>query len=67
MMDSEQPTTAVYMYNSATNSWEIISHMTTGRFDCFAAVLPDNQLIVVGGYINRFTETDSVEFASLYG
>ena len=69
MMDSGKPTTAVYMYNSATNSWEIISHMTTGRCDCFAAVLPDNQLMVVGGRIDCFTETDivSVEFASLYG
>ena len=35
-------TTAVYMYNSTTNSWESISHMKTGRYDCFTAVLPDN-------------------------
>ena len=68
-MDSWKSTTAVYMYNSATNSWEIISHMTTGRCDCFAAVLSDNQLMVVGGRIDYFPETDinSVEFASLYG
>ena len=47
--------TAVYMYNSATNSWEIVSHsdMTTDQCDCFTAVLPDNQLMVMGG------ETDS--------
>ena len=41
-MDSGEVTTAIYMYNSTTNSWEIISHMTTGRCDCFTAVLPDN-------------------------
>ena len=65
----KKPTTAVYMYNSAASSWDIISHMTTGRFDCFAAVLPDNQLMVVGGYISdsdKFTESDTVGFASLY-
>ena len=42
--------TAVYMYNSTANSWEVISHMTTARYHCFTAVLPDNQLMVVGGY-----------------
>ena len=30
-MKSEEYSTAVYMYNSTTNSWEIISHMTIGR------------------------------------
>ena len=69
--DSEKPTTAVHMYNSTTNSWEIISHMTTGRYDCFTAVLPNNQLMVVGGYSRDqqlFTvPTDTVElnFVSL--
>ena len=41
-MDSGKSTTTVYMYNSTTNSWKIISHMTTGRSSCFTAVLPDN-------------------------
>jgi hypothetical protein len=30
--ESTIPTTVIYMYNSTTNSWEIISHMTTGRW-----------------------------------
>ena len=63
-----KPTTAVYMYNQDTNSWNIISHMTTARKDCFAAVLPNNQLMVVGGEIkisNRWIISDSVEFGSL--
>ena len=47
--DSSKHSTDVYMYNPTTNSWEIISHMTTGRSGCFTAVLPDNQLMVVGG------------------
>ena len=61
--DSGKPTTAVHIYNSTTNSWEIISHMTTDRYDCITAVLPNNQLMVVGG--ERGGQTiDSVEVAS---
>jgi N-acetylneuraminic acid mutarotase len=63
--ESDEVTTAVYMYNSTTNSWEIISHMTTGRCGCFTAVLPDNRLMVVGGDINVFYTTDSVELATV--
>ena len=63
-MDSMEPTTAVYMYNSATSSWEIISHMITGRCDCFAAAIPENQLIVVGGCTldTSYIGSDIVEF-----
>ena len=59
-MDSGESTTDVYMYDSTSNSWEIISHMTTGRDRCFTAVLPDNQLMVVGGYTGD-DSNDSVE------
>ena len=44
--------TAIRMYDPATNSWTIISHMSMRRSRCFAAVLPDNQLVVVGGVWN---------------
>ena len=47
--DSWKVTTAVYEYSSTSNSWEVISHMTTARYHCFTAVLPNNQLMVVGG------------------
>ena len=62
--DSEyNTTTAVYMYNPFTNSWNVISHMITARRCCFATVLPSNQLMVVGGEIDSDgTLTDSVEF-----
>ena len=61
--DSWKTTTAVYEYSSTSNSWEVISHMTTGRFSLFTAVLPNNQLMVVGGKTG--TEfTDTVELAS---
>jgi N-acetylneuraminic acid mutarotase len=58
--ESWESTPAVYVYNSTTDSWDIISHMTAGRFRCFTAVLPDNRLMVVGG------PTMSVELATAY-
>ena len=67
-MDSdEKPTTAIHMYNPTTDSWEVISHMGTPRQLCIAAVLPNNQLMVVGGRTgkNFWTGTDSVEFATI--
>ena len=57
--------TAVYMYDLSTNSWKVISHMINGRHDCFAAVLPDNLLMVVGGFTVGGSMTDTVEFASV--
>ena len=65
-MDSGGPTTAVYMYDSTTNSWKIISHMTTGQYRCFTAVLSNNQLMVVGGFDSGGTSADTVEIASIY-
>ena len=64
--ESNKATTAIYMYNSTTNSWETISHMTTGRRLCFTAVLPENRLMVVGGYNKLYSTTDSVELATVY-
>ena len=57
----EKYTTAIHMYNPTTDSWVVISHMGTPRCHCIAAVLPNNQLMVVGAY----TDTDSVEFATI--
>ena len=62
--DSGKATTAVYEYSSTSNSWEVISHMTTGRYLCFTAVLPNNQLMVLGGWTDISTRTDTVELAS---
>ena len=55
-----EPTTAVHMYQPTTNSWEVISHMITARSRCLSAVLPDNQLMVVGGLITGRKLRDSV-------
>ena len=61
-----KPITAIYMYDPSTNSWEVISNMAIPRRNFYAAVLPDNQLIVVGGCIGDYTITDSVEIATSF-
>ena len=61
----DKETTAIHIYNTTTNSWEVISHMTTPRHQCSVAVLPHNQLMVVGGYIAGVKTTNSVEIASI--
>ena len=61
-------TTAVYMYNEATNSWNVISRMATARRNCFTAVLPNNQLMIVGGNAkinDGWIDLDSVQFGCL--
>ena len=63
--DPGKATTAVYEYSSTSNSWEVISHMITGRCDCFTAVLPNNQLMVVGGKTDLLTSTVTVELANV--
>ena len=55
-------TDAIYVYNTATNSWEVISHMPTPRSMCLVTVLPSNKLMVVGG-LTGCGETDQLEIA----
>ena len=62
-------TSAVHQFNSATNSWNIVSQMNNKRYRCFVAVLPDNTLVVAGGgfhhrgLMQSSSATDSVEIA----
>ena len=53
--DSGSPITDVYRYDSHTDSWHVISQMKNKRSYCLAVTLPQDRLIVVGGW------TDSVE------
>ena len=59
--DSLNSTTDVYRYDSYTDSWHVISQMKNKRSRCLAVTLPENQLIVVGGYRNTVRYTDTVE------
>ena len=62
-----EPTTAVRLYDPVNNSWQTISHLVTSRRLCFAVVLPDNRIMVVGGLTSKslHCETDTVEYASV--
>ena len=63
--ESDSYSTAVNLYHPEIDSWEVISHMSVGRSSCFAATLPDNQIMVVGGImINDFC-TKTVKFATV--
>ena len=62
--DNEE-SNAVHMYNTTTNSWEVISHMATPRHQSLVAVLPHNQLMVVGGSTLADGGDDSVEIANI--
>ena len=44
-------TSAVYKYNMISKSWDVITDMPTARRLCLVAVLPTNEMIVVGGHL----------------
>ena len=59
-------TNSVYAYDPTTDRWDVISTMPTARERCLVAVLPGNQLMVVGGYTGSTydTKTEKVEVAT---
>jgi len=63
--ESKIATTAVFVYEPATNSWTVISHMLSARSSTLTAVLPGNQLMVVAGTDLDSNNTNTVEFASI--
>jgi len=63
--DSDNIQTAIHMYNMTTCSWEVISHMATPRSHCLVAVLPHNELMIVGGFATLVEVTDSVEIVTI--
>ena len=58
-------TSAIYKYEPTTDSWLHISNMPTDRYDCLIAVLPTNEMMVVGGSTGSFL-TDTVIIATIY-
>ena len=59
----DKPTAAIHKYNPTTNSWDLISKMTTARYCSLVAVLPTNEMMVVGGRIEGWQYIDNVEVA----
>ena len=49
-------TANVYIYESHTNSWHVISQMKNKRAWCSAVTLPEDRLIVVGGHLQFLNE-----------
>ena len=61
-------TAAVHKYNPTTESWDLIStYQRTARRNCLVAVLPTNEMIVVGGSTKYSWNdcTDKVEIADI--
>ena len=58
--DSGDPTADVYRYDSQTDSWHITSQMKNKRSLCLGVTLPEDRLVVVGGYVEGLMR-DSVE------
>ena len=63
---AKEITAAVHKFNPTTDSWDLISYMPTGRYDCLVTLLPTNEIIIVGGYAPPiFSVTDVVEIATV--
>ena len=61
-----RPTNAVHLYDPIIDSWKIISHMSMARYNCFVAVLPPSQLMVIGGITNVASNaTAEIEIAQV--
>jgi hypothetical protein len=58
-----KPSSAIHKYNPTTNSWDLISNMPTVRYSCLVAVLPTNEMMVVGGCNKGLFDKDTIEIA----
>ena len=58
-------TSEVREYDAATNSWNVISQMRVQRYMSLAVILPNNTLMVCGGWTSDFDCKTSVEIASI--
>ena len=56
LASSYRHTSTIHAYNTAANSWNVISHMPTPQSDCLVVVLPGNKLMVVGGSTDHLTD-----------
>ena len=58
-----KPTANIHKYNPTTNSWDLISNMPTARFCSLVAVLPTNEMMVVGGKDESLNHLDIVKIS----
>ena len=66
---SRSPTGSIHCYDVATNSWSVIGKMPTPRYSALTAVLPSNELVVVGGkgMIRRYLPTTEIATRTISG
>ena len=63
--EGRKPTAAIHKYNQRTNTWDHFSDMPTAGYWCLVAVLPTNQMMVVGGWDSSGSiNTNKVEIPS---
>ena len=58
----------IYTYDSARNSWELLSHLKAARSECLVSVIStdaSSKLVIVGGYTDSGL-SGSVEIVSVY-
>ena len=62
----DKTSTSIYELNTDNNEWSHKSDMNIARSDCLATALPDNNILVVGGWTGIFfnTKTDETEIAT---
>ena len=63
--DSDKHTAAVHCYDTHTDSWRVVSQMKSVRSRCLAATLPEDRLLVVGGFTTGGGWTDSLEIGRI--
>ena len=51
--ESHGSTADVHCYDHQTDSWHVVSKMKNKRYESLSAVLPEDQLLVVGGWGSR--------------
>jgi len=44
-----EPVDTIQLYDPSVDSWHIIGHMPTARYECLVATLPGDVLVVIGG------------------
>ena len=66
-VDGNHPTGAIHCYDMATNSWSVMGEIPTPRSRVLTAVLPSNELVVVGGKtaLGLFSRTSDIGTCSI--
>ena len=54
----------IFLYDHATNEWLVIGRIPTPRYNCLVEVV-SGQLLVVGGWLDHYSQCDIVEIAAL--